>query len=471
MLIFRLNASRKPGAQPKVATAQIVSKRKFDFTTEDRIEKLKQIKLKKSCESKVDWAVTAYIDWRNERLETYRYDPAIYFADITNLDTLEMVNFNHALCRFVPEVKRKRGEGLFPGATLYQLIVALQKFLTINKIRWKLMELPEFEDMRTVLDNVMQERTAANIGVVKRQAGIISYEYEDALWTKGVLGEDKPDKLRHTVLFLLGINVYMRAVEDHYHLRRDSPNEKGQLTFMCNPRGVRCVVYREDSVTKTHDGGLKDMRHERKTVWIYPNAGNVARCPVRLIDKYLSLCPKITRRSNFYLQSLQKPTPSQWYSVQVVGQNTIGKVVKKLMEQAGIEGFFTNHSTRRTGGTRLFRAGVQHKLVKEATGHSSDAIDKYQITSDEQREMMSKVIAGQHVDQVSEVCAPKSVDKVVKSGENDALVTVSESAPTENCNKVTLKETNVGDLINSIIESQKSGGKKTIKINIEITTE
>ena len=126
-------------------------------------------------------------------------------------------------------------------------------------------------------------------------------------------------------------------------------------------------------------------------------------CPIRLIEKYLNLCPKHTKKPNFYLQSLQRPTPSQWYSVQVVRQNTISKVVKSLMEKAKINGFFTNHSARRTGGTHLFREGIQQKLVKEMMGHHSDAVDKYQITSDEQCQMMSEVLTGNHVDQVREV--------------------------------------------------------------------
>ena len=150
-------------------------------------------------------------------------------------------------------------------------------------------------------------------------------------------------------------------MDEHYCLRCDTPEKKGQLMFVLNSKGVRCILYCEDSVTKTHKGGLNDMHFDRKTCWIYPNLGNPPHCPVRLIEKYLKLCPKIAKKPNFYLQSLQRPTPTQWYRVQVVGQNTISKVVKTLMEKANIQGFFTNHSARRTGGTRLFRAGVQRK--------------------------------------------------------------------------------------------------------------
>ena len=301
-----------------------MSKGKFNFASEDRIETLKKIKLKKKSEAKIDWAVSAFLDWRNDRLGKFQYDPAIYFVDLTQLESLQKDNLNHALCRFIPEVTKKRGDGEYPGATLYQMIVAIQKYLVVNKVKWRLLDDPEFDDMHTVLDNVMREWTAQNIGVVKKQAGLITFEHEESLWEKGVLGEDTPDKLRNTVLFLHGINAHLHAVEEHYYLRRDTPQEKGQLSFVMNPKGVKCVVYQEDTVTKTHDGGLKDMKHDHKTVWIYPNLGNCNRCPIRLIEKYLSLCPAYYRKANFYLKSLQKPVPKQWYCEQVVGQNTIG---------------------------------------------------------------------------------------------------------------------------------------------------
>ena len=246
------------------------------------------------------------------------------------------------------------------------------------------------------------------------------------------------------MLFLLRINCYLRAVEEHYYLHRDTPTEKSLLQFMMNPKGVRCIVYQEDSVMTSHDGGLKDMRRERKTGWIYPNLGNTNRCPVRLIEKYLKLCPAYHKKSNYYLQSLQKLIPTQWYGEQVVGQNTISKVVKTLMSDAKIEGFFTNHSTRRTGGTRLFRAGVDRKLVKEATGHSSDAVNKYQLTSDEQREKMSKIVQGQTLDRCVE--SAKAVASVTVSQPNDRVY---------NCKSHELEVSNVGGMINDIIEKQK----------------
>ena len=66
------------------------------------------------------------------------------------------------------------------------------------------------------------------------------------------------------------------------------------------------------------------------------------------------------------------------------------------MQKAKILGFFTNHSVRCSGRTRLFRRSIDHKLIKESAGHHSDAVDEYTITGIQQRREMSNVINGQN---------------------------------------------------------------------------
>ena len=126
------------------------------------------------------------------------------------------------------------------------------------------------------------------MGTLKKQAEFTSLEYEEKLWEMGILGEAAPDQLRNTVLFLLGINLALRAGNEHYHLRRSHLGRNSQLSFEHNKKGVRCLVFHEDTVTKTNDGGLADMRKERKIVWVYPSK-NSDRDPVRLVEKYMNL--------------------------------------------------------------------------------------------------------------------------------------------------------------------------------------
>ena len=472
-VICRINANSKGVRKSRLALKKAVStKRKFDFQTEDRIAKLKEVELKKRVQSQVDWAVGAYIDWRDERLFTYNYDFGIYMADLRNLEELTKENLCYSLCRFLPEVTKQRGEGDYPGRTLYQMLVAIQKYLNVNKIFWKLVEGPDFLEARTVLDNISKERTKANMGVVRRQASVISYEMENLLWDKGILGEDKPEKLRNTVLFLLGINLLLRAVDEHYYLCREMPTERSQLQFECNESGTHCLVFHEDSWSKTHNGGLKDMKCDRKVVWVYPNP-NVKRCTVRLLDKYLGLCPRYYSKSNLYLQALQKPKPNQWYGEQVIGSNNIAKIVTKLMEEANIPGLFTNHSLHRSGGTRLFRAGVQKKLIKEVSGHRSDAIYAYEITSDEQRQCISAIIA-KDPEKHSVV-----EEKLVKNCENVVIKEpqFEKTEPSESkCGEVhvpneEINASNVGEIVSKILKANTKKGKTVLRLEFEFHNE
>ena len=310
LLISRLNSRFGGVSKAQLSLKKAVSRRKFNFASEQRIQNLQQIQMKKKTEAKCKWAISAFVDWREERLRVFNYDYSIYMCDLRNLEQVTKGDLAYCLCRFVPEVTKSRGDGPYPGKTLYQMVIAIQKHLWVNKIHWRLVEDPEFSEFKTVLDNVMQERTRQNVGVTKKQAQVITYEFEEKLWKEGVLGEDTPDKLRQTVLFLIGINLFLRAVDKHYNLRRDVPGKDSQLSVQYNDFGDKCIVYKEDNVTKTRDGGLADMNYECKEVWIFPNKENVQHCPVRVIQKYLSLCPKnYFKKDNFYLQSLQKPTP------------------------------------------------------------------------------------------------------------------------------------------------------------------
>ena len=100
----------------------------------------------------------------------------------------------------------------------------------------------------------MKERTATNIGVIEHWASVITYEMENKLGSDGILGKDTSKKLRNTVLFLLVITLFLRTIYEHDSLGYDMSTEHIQLQFEQNPDGIKCLVHREDAVTKTHGG-------------------------------------------------------------------------------------------------------------------------------------------------------------------------------------------------------------------------
>ena len=212
------------------------------------------------------WGVRAYQEWWKNRLtDCENLDINIFDANLENLESVRKMNLEHALCIFIVEVKKVNREE-YPGKTLYQLTVSIQHYLNENNLHWKLVDGPYFKNFRVVLDNIMKEWAIQNIGTTKKQTEFIPTKFENQLWEKGILGEHNPEILRNTVLFLIGINCSLHAGDEHHDLRRDSPNKPSQFSFERNQIGERCVVYHEDTVTKTNDAGLKHMRKEHKVV-------------------------------------------------------------------------------------------------------------------------------------------------------------------------------------------------------------
>ena len=281
--------------------------RNYNIVSEDKLKKMMSVTFEVRSEAKMRWAVKAYRDWRNIKVDNEECEREILFSDLDEVETLNKDDFEMAMCRFIVEVKKSKEDQDYPGRTLYQLAVAIQNYLKQHNVNWKLVHSNglEFRKFNRVLDKVMQERASMSIGTVKKQAQVISLDFENTLWNTNVLGEDSADKLRSTVLYILGVNCALRAGDEHYALRRPGGLTSSQLSFECNSLGVRCLVYREDTVTKTNRGGLRDMKKERKIVWIKPNV-NVNRCPVRLVEKYLNLLPVGGSKPNLYLHSLRK---------------------------------------------------------------------------------------------------------------------------------------------------------------------
>ena len=106
-------------------------------------------------------------------------------------------------------------------------------------------------------------------------------------------------------------------------------------------------------------------------------------------------CLKTCFTDVFYL----KPHPEGcsrsgcWYYNRAVGHNVLSQTVKRLCNQAGVDGYFTNHSLRRTCATRLFQQGIDEQQIMSITGHrSSTAVRMYKQVSHEQEEKLSNLI-------------------------------------------------------------------------------
>lgn len=86
-----------------------------------------------------------------------------------------------------------------------------------NTIRYKD---PQLSIFRSVFDGVLKELHSQGISVVKKQAQVITEVLEEWLWAEGFLGDDTPNKLLDTIVYLFGLHFALRSGREHRDLRR-----------------------------------------------------------------------------------------------------------------------------------------------------------------------------------------------------------------------------------------------------------
>ena len=144
-----------------------------------------------------------------------------------------------------------------------------------------------------------------------------------------------------------GFKFCSQAGQEHRNLYK---NEK--LSVGIDEDGKQYLEYKED-VSKTNNGGLAHAHLKRKTVSPYESNDEPERCPVRLYKEYMAHVPKDAPANSFYLRPLKKPKGNFWYYKIVAGRETLGNAVAQDMKSASFEGYYSNHSLRRTCATRL----------------------------------------------------------------------------------------------------------------------
>ena len=85
-------------------------------------------------------------------------------------------------------------------------------------------------------------------------------------------------------------------------------------------------------------------------------------CPVISFKKYLQ---KLNSRNEFLFQRPKKSFDSGsdvWYDNQVVGENSILKMMKVISKKAELSHIYTNHSIRATSVTVLDDSGLERGI-------------------------------------------------------------------------------------------------------------
>lgn len=356
---------------------------------EDDLQQLRESAEPNSTKQKVKWAMSLFSNWFSKWRVDYLSGGNKVLKEITEMTANDL---DFCLQYFIPSVRKANGSK-YPPRTLKEMVALVQHHFQYNLGRtWSIFLDPEFSGSRIILDATMKQLAREGLVRPTKKAEMIDLEHEQMLWTKGLLGTDSPQKLLDTLIFYLGLHLSLRACGEHRALCFGA---ESQLQLKKSRDGVEYLLYREN-VSKNKNFGLKQCRMEPKEVNILPNTHNSSRCVIRLYKAYLSHRPETNGESGdsaFYLTPLVCPKGNIWFKRVPYGVHSIERTVKRLMESAGIEGYFTNTSLRRTARTRLIDGGIPDKVARKVTGHLSSAEDTY-IAIANQRSSISNALYG-----------------------------------------------------------------------------
>lgn len=356
---------------------------RFAINSEKELETHQQIRVPNSTRSKQQSCVRLFKSWHSQW--KMRGDMLKVYDDLEYMGASDL---SYCLKYFIADVRKKNGKK-YPPKTLKGIYAMIQHYVNYDcKKNWSFFRDPDFKEARDQLDAEM--RLSAAEGNVKptKRADPISFEDEEALWAKGILGSGNPKQLQCTVIYLMGIQLGLRAATEHKALQLGD-NSQFQLL---EEEDDEVLVYTE-CVSKNKHHGIQQSRLEPKTIKIFPRKTDQRRCLISLYKEYISHRPP-TVRNDFHLACIVNPKSSTWYKNQPLGIHSIEKVTKSLMTMLGRKGHFTNTSLRRTSKTRLVEAGIPREVSKKRIGHISN-IDEVYVAETSMERQMSMILTGE----------------------------------------------------------------------------
>ena len=144
-----------------------------------------------------------------------------------------------------------------------------------------------FKSLHLTMDSVCSKLHSEGVGAIKRSAEVISFDDEERLWQRGVLGFDNPPALFNTVFFYVSLHFCLWGVQEHRDL---SPEQ-----FQRHPEDSK--IYTENTyyeyseyISKNNQHRFKDVHAKNKVVKAYAITSS-SRCIVKILDTYFARLP------------------------------------------------------------------------------------------------------------------------------------------------------------------------------------
>uniref|UniRef100_T1KN90 ZMYM2-like/QRICH1 C-terminal domain-containing protein n=1 Tax=Tetranychus urticae TaxID=32264 RepID=T1KN90_TETUR len=310
-----------------------------------------------------DWVVKLWSDWAEHRLKNNA-------AESIGLPTkLELVvNCEHIInwvIKFILEIKNNEGKDYTP-TSIKCIAAALYRYLKARGYKG-VSFLSRHSPVCSVIDAKLKKLKASGIGLQVKRADCVQISDEAKLWDENVLNMSTSHGLLNAVFFYNGKVLALRGRSEH----KDLQIEQFQLK---NDGDGKNYVEFWPLVRKTAQGSVKHSKIRSEAIKQFDTTNNNSY--YKLIKLYLSKLP--VQSGPFYRRPITGKSEPR-YSIQLVGINTIGTMLKKMFNEAGIvdDRVISNHGLRATAATTLFEAGFSQRTISVRTGHISSAVNNY----------------------------------------------------------------------------------------------
>ena len=200
-----------------------------DPVSGENIEQAIQNSIPESTKRDTKYCISMWDEWIVNRAKAAG-TVIPYLKDIT------LTELQHWLCYFTLELRKKSG-AKFPPNSLYHICCGIMRYVRMNGMNVDFFKDKEFSKFCNVLDSEMKRLKAVGLGTGQRKAEVISFEDEELMWEKGILGDDNPQSLLDTMLFMNGLYFALRGGKEHRQLRHhpsqieliEKPGERAYL--------------------------------------------------------------------------------------------------------------------------------------------------------------------------------------------------------------------------------------------------
>ena len=288
-----------------VVPATSANPRKFALPkTKEDIVQAKRRAIPATTLKDTKYCTTIWNEWCSHKLTNYE----------DAIPPLEELNLSSSLNSFIFEVRKKDGSEFLPD-TLHHIVSGIR---CNGKPGIDIYNDAEFADFRSCLDSEMKRLQSSGLGPRKRKAEPLSFEEEEILWRKGLLGDGNPQALVDTLVVMNIIYFTLRSSSEHRQLR----SNPCQIKLVERPGHRPYLEYTED-ISKNCLGGLNGRKITPHVVHHYDNPENPERCFVHLLKLYQQLQTPYRPTNAFYFRPLKNPTADTWFATKPIGHNTL----------------------------------------------------------------------------------------------------------------------------------------------------